>query len=583
MNTAQKIIGLTRPYWGRSFTALAFGLMGSAVMGAIAWLVKPALDLVFVDKKMQYMIWIPIGVIMLFTVKGLLNFGQQYLMKQAGLSLIRDTQNKLHNHILHMPAGYFDKEASGILMSRVINDVRMLSALFDEVLRACTIEVPKIFILLGIAFYRKWDMTLSCLLIVPVLAFSARKLGKKVKQRSHEAQKSVSYLTHRLGESITGIKVIKVFNREGLRNEKFTSENKNVYRENVRAIKFKEINKLVIDCLTGLAIGFVLIYGGRQVVVGVVTPGDFASILTAIYLVFSPVKQVGESYTTLQGILAAMERIEHVMNIKTEDVGSIKIGEFKEGISFQNVWFEFAKDTQMVLQDINLRIGAGEVLALVGPSGAGKTTIAHLLPRFYTPVRGCIKIDGVDIREMDIHSLRGLIGIVSQDIVLFNDTVRENIAFGNPDASFDEIKKAAGTAFAAEFIEKMPEGYDTILGERGMTLSGGQRQRIAIARAILKNPPIMILDEATSSLDSVSEALVQKALEGLMKNRTTIVIAHRLSTIRNADRIAVIKDGRITDIGTHDELLAANETYRSLYHTFAMTEDGERHIGTEIS
>ncbi|MBF0487065.1 MAG: ABC transporter ATP-binding protein [Nitrospirae bacterium] len=576
MNTAQKIIATTRPYWGQSFTALAFGLMGSAVMGAIAWLVKPALDLVFVDKKMQYMIWIPIGVVVLFTVKGLLHFGQQYLMKQAGLSLIRDTQNKLHNHILHMPAGYFDKEASGILMSRVINDVKMISALFDEVLRACIIEIPKIVILMGIAFYRKWDMTAACLLIVPVFAYSARKLGKKVKQRSHEAQKNVSYLTHRLGESITGIKVIKVFNREGLRNEKFTGENKNVYRENVRAIRFKEINKLVIDCLTGLAIGFVLIYGGRQVVTGIVTPGDFASILTAIYLVFSPIKQVGESYTTLQGVLAAMERIEHVLNTKIEETGSIKIKEFKDGISFENVWFEFAKDTQMVLQDISLHVRAGEVIAIVGPSGAGKTTIAHLLPRFYTPTKGRIAIDGVDIREMDIHCLRALIGIVSQDIILFNDSVRENIAFGNLDASVGGIKRAADMAFASEFIEKMPQGYDTILGERGMTLSGGQRQRIAIARAILKNPPIMILDEATSSLDSVSEALVQKALEGLMKDRTTIVIAHRLSTIKNADRIVVLKDGRITDVGTHEELLTKNETYRSLYHTFAMTEDGDK-------
>ncbi|KWT94961.1 ABC transporter ATP-binding protein [Candidatus Magnetominusculus xianensis] len=573
MTTAQKIIGLTKPYWRLSFTALAFGLMGSGVMGAIAWLVKPALDLVFVDKKMQYMIWIPVGVVVLFTVKGLLHFGQQYLMKQAGLSLIRDTQNKLHSHILTMPAGYFDKEASGILMSRVINDVKMLSALFDEVLRACIIEIPKIVILMGIAFYRKWDMTLACLLIVPVFAVSARKLGKKVKQRSHEAQKNVSYLTHRLGESITGIKVIKVFNREGLRDEKFTTENKNVYRENVRAIRFKEINKLVIDCLTGLAIGFVLIYGGRQVVTGIVTPGDFASILTAIYLVFSPIKQVGESYTTLQGILAAMERVDHVLETKAEDTGSIKIEGFKDGITFEHVWFEFSKDAQTVLHDINLHVRAGEVLALVGPSGAGKTTIAHLLPRFYTPTKGRITIDGVDIREMDIHALRGLIGIVSQDIVLFNDTVRENIAFGSPGAAFEAVKRAADMAFAAEFIEKMPEGYDTILGERGMTLSGGQRQRIAIARAILKNPPIMILDEATSSLDSVSEALVQKALEGLMKDRTTIVIAHRLSTIKNADRIVVLKDGEITDIGTHDELLTANETYRSLYHTFAMTEE----------
>ncbi|WP_444548663.1 ABC transporter ATP-binding protein [Candidatus Magnetomonas plexicatena] len=570
-STYKKMIALTKPYWGQTFLALSFGLMVSAVMGAIAWLVKPALDIVFVQKNYDYLKYFPIGVIVLFTTKGVLHFFQQYLMKRAGLSLIRDTQNKLHNHILYMPIKYFDKEASGILMSRVISDVDKISAIFAEVLRAAIIEIPKIFVLMGIAFYRKWDVTLANLLLVPLFAYSAKKIGKKVKQRSHEAQKSVSYLTHRLQESITGIRVIKVFNRQPLRNEKYMADNNKVFEDNVKAIRLKELNKLVIDTMTGIAIGVVLIYGGRQVVTGLVTPGDFASILTAIYLVFSPVKQVGESYTTLQAIRASLERIDHVFDTPIEESGSIVINSFEKDITFENISFKYVSEHRYVLKDINLSIRQGEVIALVGPSGAGKTSFVHLIPRFYKPTEGRITIDGTDTAELDITSLRELIGIVSQDILLFNETIRDNILFGRPTATDDEIRTAARLSYADEFIDKLPEGYESKLGDRGLNLSGGQRQRIAIARAVLKNPPILILDEATSSLDSVSESLVQKALETLMTGRTTIVVAHRLSTIKNADRIVVIRDGEIAGIGTHETLIESNDQYRTLYSTFALS------------
>ncbi|MBF0467109.1 MAG: ABC transporter ATP-binding protein [Nitrospirae bacterium] len=570
-STYKKMLALTKPYWGQTLLAISFGLMVSAVMGAIAWLVKPALDIVFVQKNYQYLKYFPIAVIVLFTVKGVLNFFQQYFMKRAGLSLIRDTQNKLHNHILYLPVKYFDKEASGILMSRVISDVDKISAIFSEALRAAIIEVPKIFVLLGIAFYRKWDVTLTNLLIVPILAYTANRIGKKVKQRSHQAQKSVSYLTHRLSESITGNRVIKVFNRQPLRNEKYITDNEEVFSYNVKAIRFKELNKLVIDTMTGIAIGIVLVYGGRQVVMGLVTPGDFASILTAIYLVFSPVKQVGESYTTLQGIRASLERIDHVLDSPIEESGSIAINSFEKDITFENVSFKYVDEHRHVLRNINLSIRHGEVIALVGPSGAGKTSLVHLIPRFYKPTEGRITIDGTDTADVDISALRELIGIVSQDILLFNETIKDNILFGQPTATDAEIKTAARLSYADEFIDKLPEGYESKLGDRGLNLSGGQRQRIAIARAVLKNPPILILDEATSSLDSVSESLVQKALETLMKGRTTIVVAHRLSTIKNADRIVVIKDGEIAGIGTHESLIQSNEQYKTLYSTFALS------------
>jgi subfamily B ATP-binding cassette protein MsbA len=299
------------------------------------------------------------------------------------------------------------------------------------------------------------------------------------------------------------------------------------------------------------------------------TPGDFFSVLTAIYLIFGPVKKVGDAYTTLQETRASIERIDTLLESAHEDRGTVHIDGFRKSLVFDQVSFAYPGNPQPVLSDVSLSIRPGEVIAIVGRSGVGKSTLVDLIPRFNKATGGTIRLDGINLNEVEIFSLRELIGIVSQDIILFNDTVRENIAFGRPDASEDEIVHAAQLAFADDFIRELPEGYETMIGERGLKLSGGQRQRVAIARAILKNPPILILDEATSSLDSVSEALVQKALETLMKERTTIVIAHRLSTIRNADRIVVLEQGWITDIGKHEELMARSETYMRLYNAFA--------------
>ncbi|MCI4626740.1 MAG: ATP-binding cassette domain-containing protein [Candidatus Magnetoovum sp. WYHC-5] len=301
---------------------------------------------------------------------------------------------------------------------------------------------------------------------------------------------------------------------------------------------------------------------------GALTVGAFGSIITSIYLVFSPIKQIGESYTSLQRINAAIERIEYVLHTNIERSGTQKLDKFTNGITFVNVSFSYLASSSLVINNVSIHIETNELLAIVGPSGAGKTTFVSLIPRFYDVLSGSIKIDGVDIREYKLEDLRSLMGIVSQDIMLFNDTIKENISFGKPNADFKSIKEAAALAYADEFIDKLPDGYDTVIGERGLNLSGGQRQRIAIARAILKNPPILILDEATSSLDSVSESLVQQALEKLMKNRTTIVIAHRLSTIKNANRIVVIEDGMVKDIGKHDELITINETYMKLYNIY---------------
>ncbi len=569
MNVVKRIIDLTKPYWPRISAGIVLGVVVSAITGAIAWAVKPALDEVLVGKKYEYLVFLPIIIVLLFSAKGLLSFFQSYLLRSSGLKLVRETRNKLYHHILRLPIGYFSKESSGVIISKVLNDVDILNAMVADYLRTFIIEVPTIIFLLGVALYRRWDLTLLSLALLPFIAYSTRKFGKGIKRKRKETQKKLSFLTQRIGETVFGARIIKIFNREMTMEEKFQEDNQRYYREFMRVVRLKEFTKLVIDAVTGLGIAIILWYGGTLVVNGTITAGVFASVIVAVYMMFSPVKKIGEAYSGLQESRAHLERIDTLLNAEQEEKGRLRIERFRESIRFENVSFTFPGNTTPVLSDVNLEIRSGEVVAIVGRSGVGKSTLADLIPKFYLPSSGALTIDGININEIEIRSLREQIGIVSQDIILFNDTVRENIVFGRPDASEAEIIQAAQMAYADEFIQQLPEKYNTVIGDRGLKLSGGQRQRIAIARAILKNPPILILDEATSSLDSVSEALVQKALDSLMKGRTTIVIAHRLSTIEHADRILIIEKGKIGDVGRHEELIARNITYRELYNVLS--------------
>ena len=365
----KKIIKITKPYWQRLFLGIILGASLSIITGAIAWLVKPALDVIFVDKRYEYLKIVPLGIILLFTIKGVIQFWYEYLMKSSAMKLIRDMQNKLHSHFLYIPVGYFQRESSGVIISRVINDVRVLSTLFTEVIQNAIVQIPTIIVLFGIALYRKWDLTLLSILLIPFVAYSTRKFGKRVKKRSLEAQKKLSYLTQRLGETVIGSKVIKVFNKESSRDKKFIEENKRVYRENVKVIKLRETTKLLIDVITGAAIGLVLWYGGKQVMAGTITSGDFASIITAIFLMFKPVKKLGETYTFLQEIRAALERIESVLDTKKEEAGQIQISELRDGIRFENVFFTHETGKTPVLRNINLEIKTGEVVALLVKAG----------------------------------------------------------------------------------------------------------------------------------------------------------------------------------------------------------------------
>jgi subfamily B ATP-binding cassette protein MsbA len=569
MSLVRKIITLTKPYSLRVFASILFSLMVSGLTAAIAWSVKPALDQIFAEKKYDYLTFLPVGIFFLFTLKGILDFGQSYLMESAGLKLVREMRNRLYNHVLRLPVSYFSKESSGIIISRIMYDTEMLRGLISNTIKSFVIEIPTIIFLLGLAFYRKWDLTLMTLVMMPFIAYSTRKLGKSVRKKRKEAQRRLSFLTQKVGESILGSRIIKVFNREEARGKSFEDENRRYYREVLRVERIKEGARLITDVATGLGVAFIVWYGSSLVIKGIITAGDFASILIAIYMIFAPTRKLGEAYTSLQEVRASLERIDTLLDAPCEEGGKTKIHSFRESLKFEDVSYAYPGRHTHVLKDINLEIKHGEVIAIVGQSGVGKSTLVDLIPGFHKPSKGLISIDGIDISQLELRSLRELTGIVSQDIILFNDTIRENIAFGREGASEDEIIEAAQLSFAGDFIQDLPEKYETLIGERGLKLSGGQRQRIAIARAILKNPPILILDEATSSLDSVSEAVVQKALEKLMRGRTTIVIAHRLSTIRNADRIVILDKGKISDIGTHEQLISRNDTYMKLYNAFA--------------
>jgi len=569
MKAFRKIIELTKPYWPRIFIGILLGFLASAITGAIAWSIKPALDKIFIERRYEYLHYLPVGVFLLFVLKGFIGFGQSYLMRSAGMKLIRETRNRLFSHVIYLPLSYFQKESSGIIISRIMNDAQKMNQLVSGVLKDFVVEVPTVIILLGVAVYRNWQLTFVSLVLVPLIAFSARKFGKGLKKKTKKAQKNVSLLTHRINESIAGSRIVKVFNREDKMAQKFFSENQKFYREAIRGIRLRQSGLIVVDVVTGFGIALVLWFGGNMVKGGTMTLGEFGSIIVAIYMMFSPLKKVGEAYGDLQECMASVERVDSLFDAMKEEQGGEKVSDFLESIRFEDTTFRYSEGSVPVLKGLNLEIQKGEVIAIVGRSGVGKSTLVDLIPRFIKPSEGKVTLDGKDINALDVHSLRDLIAVVSQDVLLFNDTISENIAFGKPGATEKEITEAAQMAYADEFINELPEKYDTSIGERGLKLSGGQRQRIAIARAVLKNPPLLILDEATSSLDSVSEALVQKALEKLMKDRTTIVIAHRLSTIINSDRIVVLDKGRIADIGTHSQLIGSSNIYIELHNMYA--------------
>ncbi len=561
----KRIALLVKPYWVRLAASGVLSLIISGLNGGLAWMVKPALDGIFMKKDATLLALLPFGILALYLLRGAFSFFQSYLMRSTGAKVMRDVRNNLYQHILFLPINDFRKESSAMLLSRVINDAGQLQGLLGYAIKDVLVESATVVALLAIAFYRRWDLALISVTVLPAAFYGTQKFGKRLKKVSSDGQKKISTITEFLTETFSGIKMVKIFGRQGVLTKTFSDKNQSYYRELMRSARLIEVTSLMMEVVGGIGIAFVLWYGGRLVVRNVISPGEFFSFLAAVFMVYTPAKRLSATHNNIQQAKAYLERLDELFDKAKEVEGSVSLAPLRESIEFKEVSFSYPASKGYVLSDINLKVKKGEIIAIVGRSGAGKTSIIDLLPRFNDPSKGAIFIDGVNIAEATLPSLRQQIGLVSQDIILFNDTVRANIVFGNPDAPEEEIIKAARAAHAHDFILELPKGYDTVIGERGVMVSGGQRQRLSIARAILKNPPILILDEATSSLDTESEMIVQIALDKLMENRTTFVIAHRLSTVQRADRIIVFEKGRIIEIGTHEELLRNNGMYKKLY------------------
>ncbi len=572
-----RIKKLIRPYAPRVLAAVFFSLLVSGLNGTIAWLVKPAMDYIFVEKRYEYIAFLPLGLLLLYIFRGGASFIQSYLMRTAGFRLVRDLRNSFFSRMVYLPVTAVSRQTSGDMVSRLMNDIGMLSAILSDSFRSFLVQIPSIIVLIGVALYRKWDLAVLSFLLLPFITYGTRVLSKYVRKRRKKVQRYLAKLTHRMSETATGIKVIKIFGMEDHKIQQFLRENQNAYRQFSRVVKLKEGTKFLIDLCSGLSVAIILGYGATLVVKGEMTSGDFFSVLTAIVMAFTPLKKLGGAYSTFQESVGVLERVDRFLELEPEKGGSIKTPPLERELLFQNCSFSYDGRNE-ILRQIDLSIPKGSVVALVGPSGAGKSTLVDLIPRFISPTSGRILWDDIDLQDLELKSLRRQIAVVSQDIVLFSDTIRENILAGRPDCTDDEIIRAARLAHAHEFIMELPDGYDTVLDERGLNLSGGQRQRIAFARAILKDAPVFILDEATSSLDTVSEQAVQRALKNVVKERTTIIVAHRLSTIQNADKIVVMDRGRILASGTHEELMKDSSLYQDLYNTTAASPDS----GTRI-
>ena len=565
MEQYKRLIRYLKPYWWVVAIATMFSLATSGISGAMAWYIKPVIDGINLNKDIHIIKTFPLLYIGFFTLKGLFSFAYSFLMRAVGSKVVRDVREQLFKKLIGLPMNFYVNRPSGELISRVINDSNVLQGLLGYSVKDIIVEGTSFLVLLIIAFIRRWDLALIAITVLPFSFFVINKFGKKMKKISQQTQEQISGLIIRLTESISGIKMIKGFRREKLHEDKFNEENKKNYRVALKGARTIEYSSLIHEIITGIGSTSILFYGFYLVFHDKMTMGDLLSFFAAIGMMYTPIRRLGNANNNLQQARAASERIFYLLDEQPEVDGTKNLTEIKNEIVFDNVRFIYPGTRKKVLDDINFRVKKGELVAIVGKSGAGKTTMVDMLPRFYKPVSGSIFIDDIDVNDVTLESLRKNIGIVSQDIILFNETVMDNIALGKLDATEEEIKEAAKAAYAHDFIKEMLHGYDTIIGERGIRLSGGQKQRISIARALLKNPPILILDEATSSLDTASEIIVQKALDNLMTNRTTFVIAHRLSTVRKADKILVLDKGKIIETGTHEELLSKEGMYKFLY------------------
>ncbi len=563
----KRLVQYLFPYKGKVLLAIFCSIVVGLIATSPVPIIQKTFDEIFVKKDTFMLTAIPLALVGLYLVKGALSYLQNVIIFGISWELVVSLRNEIFHKIQRLPLGYFEDTPVGELLSRFINDVTIMQSSITNMVKEF---LQNAFMLVGLicwVFYLKWDWAVMSLFIFPLAIAPIASIARKLRHLSRRGQEIIADINSTVVETFSGIKVVRGFSLENQQTKKLDAQNNQFLGVMKSNVKFTELSSPLMEILGMMSGAFILWYGGNQVLKGTVTQGSFIAFVVALFMMYGPIRLLFKIYTKFQGSLAGAERVFFILDQDEEDVkgGDRTLDGFNDAIEFRNVSFKYPSRSAWVLNDINLTVKKSSVVAIVGMSGAGKTTLVDLLFRFYLTTEGKILIDGVNINDFDVLSLRSKLALVTQETFLFNDTIRNNIAFGKMNVNDEEILEAARAANVHNFVETLDDGYETEIGERGVKLSGGQKQRIAIARAILRNAPILVLDEATSSLDSESEKLVQDALNALMQNRTTFIIAHRLSTIKNADRIIVLDQGKIVEEGSHDELLSNEGVYKKYY------------------
>ena len=568
INNYIKIFPFIKPYWGRALVALGLAIPIGCLDAVIALSLKPYMDIIMVEKTAQSPWYIPILIVAFTSVQGLLNYASTYTNDWVTMKVTNDLKKALYNKLMHKSSTYFDTKTSGDSLKRFNNDA---DTACNGLLGSVRMIVSRIFSsvsLIGVLIYNSWQLSIIAICMLGLAIIPLSKVKNRIKSVTNRSESENAVVITSYNEAYNGSKVIKAYNLYNIQNSKFTKQLDNLFRLRIKITQRTGSISPLMHVIVSVGIGLAIGYGSHLIQTGTISSGNFVSFITALIMLYTPVKGLGGNVKGMQTAMLALERVMKNLEAKLyiiDKPDALTFEGLKDNISFENVSFEYKKGVP-VLKNISFVVNKGETMALVGNSGGGKSTIVNLIPRFYKIKQGKIKIDGIDIADYKIESLRNNISIVLQDNFLFAGTIKENILMGKPNATDEELNTAIQNACLEEFISTLDDGIETYIGERGVMLSGGQKQRIAIARAFIKNAPIVILDEATSALDNKSEAIVQQAIDNLMKDKTVFVIAHRLSTIRNADKIAVINEGELVELGNHDELMSIeNGQYKALY------------------